>query len=249
MDENLGQSQKFYEDYFEEGWDLCHHNKQRYKKVYSLISNLQFRDQARVIDIGSGSGRITHFLDERFEKVVSFDITKTNLMDETLSETNSEFVKGALPNLPFQDGSFDLTVCSEVIEHIPTQDKQLESISEIANVLTPGGYLVLSTPNPKSIYRIIQNLVLDSADQVTPYVRDDGGQIVENWIRPETLSDQLEGELKIKKRLGSYYAPPDFINGVSKPFHRVSDFLTDRGSMPDRGLYQYYVAQKPTGHS
>lgn len=46
--------------------------------------------------------------------------------------------------LPFADGSVDVVVAGEVIEHVPHPDRLL---AEVRRVLVPGGRLVLSTPN------------------------------------------------------------------------------------------------------
>jgi SAM-dependent methyltransferase len=47
-------------------------------------------------------------------------------------------------SLPFADGSFDLVLAGEVLEHMPFPDTLLE---EISRVLTPDGVLVGSVPN------------------------------------------------------------------------------------------------------
>ncbi len=49
-----------------------------------------------------------------------------------------------LRDLPFEDGSFDLVVCFEVIEHILDQE---DVVREFARVLSPEGLLLTSTPN------------------------------------------------------------------------------------------------------
>ena len=49
-----------------------------------------------------------------------------------------------LEDLPFPDGSFDLVVCFEAIEHVDDHDRALD---ELRRVLGPGGVLALSTPN------------------------------------------------------------------------------------------------------
>ncbi len=46
--------------------------------------------------------------------------------------------------LPFKDGAFDHTVCSEVLEHV--EDDQ-GAVSELARVMKPGGCLYLTVPH------------------------------------------------------------------------------------------------------
>lgn len=56
--------------------------------------------------------------------------------------------------LPFVDGSVDLVLCTQVIEHIP-DDKQ--AVEELARVLTPGGCLLISTDHANNrITKILQ---------------------------------------------------------------------------------------------
>jgi SAM-dependent methyltransferase len=46
--------------------------------------------------------------------------------------------------MPFEDHRFDFIYCGDVIEHIYSPDHLLE---EIARLLRPGGYALLTTPN------------------------------------------------------------------------------------------------------
>ena len=45
--------------------------------------------------------------------------------------------------LPFVDGTFDVVVCSEVLEHIPDYK---QAVKEITRILKPGGKLAVSVP-------------------------------------------------------------------------------------------------------
>jgi len=51
--------------------------------------------------------------------------------------------------LPFANGVFDAVFASEVIEHIP---RWQQATVEMARVLSPGGRLVITTPNRRSWY-------------------------------------------------------------------------------------------------
>jgi 2-polyprenyl-3-methyl-5-hydroxy-6-metoxy-1,4-benzoquinol methylase len=49
-----------------------------------------------------------------------------------------------LYHMPFPDASFDVVVMREVIEHFK---KPADAVREVARLLKPGGYFVLTTPN------------------------------------------------------------------------------------------------------
>lgn len=55
----------------------------------------------------------------------------------------ASFQTGDIAQLPFADGSLDLVIASEVIEHMP---EPLLVIAEVARVLRPGGQLILTMP-------------------------------------------------------------------------------------------------------
>ncbi|HEY3388842.1 MAG TPA: class I SAM-dependent methyltransferase [Prolixibacteraceae bacterium] len=56
--------------------------------------------------------------------------------------------------LPFKDKSFDIIICSDVIEHVP---RPVVLIKEISRVLKPNGILYLSCPNKFSPVFIIED--------------------------------------------------------------------------------------------
>jgi SAM-dependent methyltransferase len=82
----------------------------------------------RVLDVGSAGGRNKEF----FPNSVTVDIDPKN---------NPDVVADAQA-LPFEDGSFDVIVCKEVLEHVKRPEI---AIGEFRRVLRSGGKLVLST--------------------------------------------------------------------------------------------------------
>ena len=243
MKDSIQESKSFYNDYFAEKSDLSYDNRQRYDIVYNLIGKVPLDSTVDVLDVGAGSGRITDLLDQKFNNVYSIDIMESPLLEKKIRNSEVEFVEGALPFLPFQCKSFDLVVCSEVIEHIPNRSDQVAAIEDLARVITPEGWLILSTPNPRSPYHRLKETILRTVEFITAYKRDDG-QIVENWIPPETLAESISTYLCLKQRRGSYYNLPGFGTGISRILRPFSDAITSRNLLPRHGLYQYYVAQK-----
>ena len=51
-------------------------------------------------------------------------------------------MKGTITNLPFENNSIDLILCSDILEHV--EDK--EAVKEIKRVLKPKGILIFSVP-------------------------------------------------------------------------------------------------------
>lgn len=90
-----------------------------------------------------------------------------------------------LDRLPFQDGSFDAVLCTQVLEHLPDPGAALP---ELARVLKPGGQLFLTAPMshpehqiPHDFYRYTSwglRLLLERAGFEEFEVRPTGGIFV-----------------------------------------------------------------------
>ncbi|HZS49324.1 MAG TPA: class I SAM-dependent methyltransferase [Bryobacterales bacterium] len=66
-----------------------------------------------VLDIGARDGYISRLLASRFQRVTALDLEKPAFTLE-----NVKTVKGDVTKLDFPDNSFDVIVCTEVLEHI-----------------------------------------------------------------------------------------------------------------------------------
>ena len=108
-----------------------------------------------ILDIGCGSGRHACRV-FAFEKVTVIGVDASfNDVQEARGRLMYHEAIGAhcggswgcatgnILCLPFPDASFDLVICSEVMEHIPDDAQAAE---EIFRVLKPGGSLVVSVP-------------------------------------------------------------------------------------------------------
>lgn len=100
----------------------------------------------RALEVGPGSGIYLPTLAKLFEQVVAVDIEAAYLQ-------HAARLCHTLPNLTLMDddicastlpeASFDLILCTEVIEHIQDSGAALRGMQRL---LKPGGVLVLSTP-------------------------------------------------------------------------------------------------------
>ena len=108
-----------------------------------------------VIDVGCGAGRHTFEAYRRGASVVGFDQSASDLNDvdtmlqamraegEVPLSAKGEAVKGDALDLPYPDGTFDCVIASEILEHVPEDDR---AISELVRVLKPGGSLAITVP-------------------------------------------------------------------------------------------------------
>lgn len=109
----------------------------------------------RLLDIGCGAGRHSFEALRRGYDVVSADLDGAVLKDvkamgaamiaegEVRHPSSSECVNASVLKLPFADGSFDVVIASEVIEHIPDDEAALR---EITRVTRSGGTIVVTVP-------------------------------------------------------------------------------------------------------
>ncbi len=107
-----------------------------------------------VLDFGAGRGSLTRKLLalDRFTTVSAADILERPELPTAVRWITSDLNE----RLSLPDGSFDVIVMSEVIEHL---ENPRAIFREAYRLLTDGGVLVLTTPNNESWRSIISLLV------------------------------------------------------------------------------------------
>ena len=93
----------------------------------------------KVLDVGCGMGDYTYLLGNR-AKTIGLDVQ--NVVKKEFK--NFKFIQGSGTNMPFKDGSFDLVVSFDVIEHVYRHAKM---VREANRVLKKGGHIFFGTPN------------------------------------------------------------------------------------------------------
>lgn len=110
--------------------------------------------EARVLDLGAGDARLTHFLARRYRRVVALEpqdvAVQLGRLMTRLNGTTPMFSRGDASELPFRTGSFDCVTAFDVIEHLP-RDAALRMLRETHRTLAADGWLLLTTPNRRSL--------------------------------------------------------------------------------------------------
>jgi 2-polyprenyl-3-methyl-5-hydroxy-6-metoxy-1,4-benzoquinol methylase len=111
---------------------------------------------SKILDIGCGIGFLLFWLQqsrpERFD-LVGVDISKPQiaLAKRHLPETVTLLNEKAADFLARNPRSFSAVFCTDVLEHIETDDEMLEFLERARNCLLPSGLFVCQVPNMSNL--------------------------------------------------------------------------------------------------
>src|SRR5262245_59464859 len=118
------------------------------RKKLGVLARLvrdEFPRLPRVLDVGCGNGAISLPLAERGCEVVGADVDPASI-DWCLQHNTHERATFVLTTEELREvkGSFDLIVCSEVLEHL---HEPRPLVAAMADRLSPAGWLFVTVPN------------------------------------------------------------------------------------------------------
>lgn len=108
----------------------------------------------RAMEYGPGSGIYLPVLGRHFAEVLAADVEQAYLCGiQSLASRvpGLRLIVDDVQDSGFQANSFDLLLCSEVLEHVPRPDRALETLHRI---LRPGGIAVVTTPQRYSLMEL-----------------------------------------------------------------------------------------------
>src|SRR5439155_10093075 len=115
---------------------------QRHERVLQFVGSVAGH-RSRILDIGCGPGRYTSQL-ARFGDVTGIDLSEEAIANDKERFAHITFIAGNLYEYPFPAKHFDIVVAQEVIDHI---EDSAAFVDRAADVLVPGGHMVLSATN------------------------------------------------------------------------------------------------------
>lgn len=127
-------------------------NYLNHRKFYEFAA--QFGKGKKVADIGCGSGYGCEILKKQGAEHVS----GTDISEESIRFARSRYgdladfsMQGITDLKEYPDGSFDIVVCNEVMEHIKEYGMENNAIGELKRITRNGGLLIIATPNEEMI--------------------------------------------------------------------------------------------------
>jgi len=114
----------------------------RYDQISRRVADLA---PARMLDVGCGDGRLARAIKHLLPQTVvhGCDLSVAAL-DRAQGVDRHYAVDLNVEPLPESDGSLDLVIASEVIEHLIEPGR---AVAEFHRVLRPGGHVLITVPN------------------------------------------------------------------------------------------------------
>jgi ubiquinone/menaquinone biosynthesis C-methylase UbiE len=114
-------------------------------KIERLIGLSQLQQPIRLLEIGTGSGGLSHYFGTHPQLDCIVHSVDVNDVRAITDGYNFNKINGT--QLPFSDGSFDVVISNHVIEHVGDKVDQDAHLKEIYRVLAGDGIGYLAVPN------------------------------------------------------------------------------------------------------
>jgi len=119
-------------------------------RYYARLVRRYGPPRGRVLEIGCGLGHLLDWLNPTYQ-VFGTDINLWALSQARRNVPQGSFLMADAEDLGvFRDDTFRILIAKHVVEHLP---KPESALAEMSRVLSPGGILLLATPNLDSMMR------------------------------------------------------------------------------------------------
>lgn len=146
-------------------------------KMYEIKDVLELKGDEVVVDIGGGIGRLAEYLSQSCKGVYILDESE-GMISKVKANPKVVAVLGNALETPFESGSFDIVIMSDVLHHI---EKQSALMKEISRILKKNGSLLIMDFEKKHIktkllrafeYVLFGRLYFRTGDEVINLMKD-----------------------------------------------------------------------------
>ena len=187
-----------------------------------------FKGCKSVLDLGCGRGEFLELLKEQGIKAIGVDSNP-----EMVRVCNSKGLEARHADLvefleAAGDGSFDGIFCAQVMEHFKA-GQVLRLCKLMAQKLAPGGVVVIETIDPRSIYALVNNFLLDPSHlcPIHPRLLEFGFSLTDvDVLQVERLAPVApEERLDVSAVSSTVGSNAAFQGLVERNFGKLDDFL------------------------
>lgn len=179
----------------------------RRKKITRLVRSLPGKVMA---DVGCESGFISSELKPLCDRLYCIDIDENLLAfcKERVGNTNVDYILSDVQNIRLPDDIIEITVCLEVLEHLPNP---ILGLKELERITKPDGKIIISVPND-NLRRFFKRLIKKSG--LTFLIRrlSEGDPIAHLHKFDEKYLNDIVKETNVFRIEKMFYSKPLFLN-------------------------------------
>jgi ubiquinone/menaquinone biosynthesis C-methylase UbiE len=112
---------------------------EKYHGLTKILAVLKIKNTTKILDVGCGISTVLHYIPVGLKYGIDPLANYYRLFYRYPKDIKIQ--RGSGENIPFPDNQFDVTFCSNAIDHT---SNPLKVISEINRILKPNGYFVLT---------------------------------------------------------------------------------------------------------
>lgn len=138
--------------------------------------------QPKILDLGCGTGWLSSVVGN-FGPTTAVDLSSTAVENAAIKHPHVQFMQTDVFDWDYPEEQFDIVISQEVIEHVEDQNAYL---GIAYRMLRRGGYLILTTPNARTLYAMPE-------EQRNSWSQ----QPIENWLNTSELENLLKDRFEI----------------------------------------------------
>lgn len=179
--ESIEYQQEFYNDRWK---SYAFANRLKLLRCAAILDALALTklDEPRIIDLGCGAGWLAGIIGN-FGPTIAVDLSSTTIAEASKKYPHVKFIQADVLDWNYPRKQFDIVISQEVIEHVEDQKKYLEIAY---GLLREGGYLILTTPNARTLYAMTE-------EQRSSWTQ----QPIENWLTIGEFKNLLNGRFEV----------------------------------------------------
>lgn len=137
----------YYDKYLSENKIVIKLMKGFFSDLDELLQKIEFK---KVIEAGCGEGNVTNHILSNYDcKIRGFDIGEKAISKAKQSFPNIQFENQSIYKTKYQDETYDLVVCCEVLEHL---ENYVDALKELLRISKK--YIIVSVPK-EPVWRIL----------------------------------------------------------------------------------------------
>ena len=221
-------------------WERRYHNR-RYKAVARLLRMAAGPGDV-FLDVGCGTGEYLHETASMDCMTIGLDLSLSYL-ERVRDEYDFACVRADATALPLGSRTVDVTLCSEVIEHLPHVHEAIEELCRVSR-----RFVIISTPHNGLIRRVGSRLF----PKQTAALDDSVGHL--HILTTEELLDVARMDDWVPVRMSTLHIMPPVVMETLRLPKQLSPLidLLDRALQflaPSRGNVSLLLLQRSTGDS